>query len=287
MTNGDWEHGDTDGTGNRPEEQPQRVERTDTGANEALLTEGWNSGGTLFQEIIDNIKVVFERLKGPVLSSWVVLIGISLGLTMIIEVVELVLTSMAGGIGAIIVIPLAIAVGLAGIVISLYQTALFGTGRRVVLERDPPRDISATLQDASGRVIRVAIAVVGILLAQAVLFCTVFLVLLALAPVPYIAATRKSMPMGDVFRMGFTWFKHYVLTFVGIFAATIAAAFALACPFGLVNAAAMAVLPEQLSSLIGTGIGVLIGGIIQFAYFMVMGTLFYTIDAKESGTSIQ
>ena len=287
MTNGDWETGGEERTGNRPEEQPQRVERTDTGADEALLTEGWNSGGVLFQEMIDNLKVVFERLKGPILSAWIVLIGISLGLTMIIEVVELLLTSMAGSVGSIIVIPLALAVGLAGIIISLYQTALFGTGRRAVLDRDPPRDISATLQDASGRVIRVAIAVVGIILAQVALFCTVFLVMLALAPVPYIAATRKSMPMGDVFRMGFTWFKHYVLTFVGIFAATIAAAFVVSCPFGVINAAAVAVLPEQLSSLIGTGVGIAIGGVIQFAYFVVMGTLFYTIDAKESGTAIQ
>jgi hypothetical protein len=287
MTNGDWETGQGEGTGNRPEEQPQRVERTDTGANEALLTEGWNSGGVLFQDIFDNIQLVFERLKGPVLSSWAVLIGISLGLTMIIEVVELLLTSMAGSVGSIIVIPLALAVGLAGIVIGLYQTALFGTGRRAVLDREPPRDISATLSDASGRVIRVAIAVVGVILAQAVLFCTVFLVLLALAPVPYIAATRTSMPMGDVFRMGFTWFKHYVLTFVGIFAATIVAAFVVSCPFGLVNAAAVAILPEQLTSLISTGVGVIISGAIQFAYFVVMGTLFYTIDAKESGTAIR
>ena len=97
--------------------------------------EGWGKGRYDFNELIDNTKLVFDRIKGPILYALIAILGVNLLTTWLQAGLKIVgaatgaelLTTLAA-------IPMTLVVLIASLVIGPLQIAMLGPVRERVLE---------------------------------------------------------------------------------------------------------------------------------------------------------
>jgi hypothetical protein len=264
------------------------------GVEEEESTEGgWNSGSTSVGGVFANLMPVIKGLGWPVYGAVLCTVfvyvlavaGVGTVLAILHETFGVELNGWV--IGASVVAMLATSV----LSVGAYQGALVGTGRRRLLGEEPVGGFFASVFDAITRMPRVSVALAIVGIAQVVLVCLPGIVIVALSPVPYLVATRDEMAIIDAVWEGFAWFRRHVVT-ISVSAAVIYVVSSFICMGIFVVAAGILKffgpeVLEQVAKKPHQGVGSLIALTVgQLFYFTGIATVLYTVDAAESGLSL-
>jgi len=296
MANGDGFDGQSP-TGQTSEDQNQPVHQPNAGqsggqSGMSAIDEGWGEGAATIDEVVDNTKAYVESLRGPLLMAWLAYAG----LTLVLQTVEVGLNLIGwalgaiGGIFALITVPLAILVSLAYVGVTAGQLTLYGPMRESVFHGIEPDGWMGGIKQGLERFLPVLVAVAAIALLTPLLSICLLVPGLAFAfftsMAPYYLATRDDIPLGEGFTRSYEMAKKYWKIVAVTIGALFAAGLVAGCAVG-VGAAFASLLPEPLGSMAyncSQWVGITL---FQFGVFVVWGGVFTTVDAHESGESVQ
>ncbi len=261
-----------------------------TNSEEKLREGGFNAGGSRTGEVLRNVKPVHGKIKFLIWSGSVVAGVIFLMAAIIIAggVAELAGgsfdTKANPGIALLYLVP-------SFLIAASYQISLLAPGRQVVLKGARYGDLTSMLNEAATRAPKVLGTILTIALIQAVCFFLPGIVLAALSPAAYLAATRPQLSIFEIVIESLGWTKRHFLTLVGssvcfyvlsalLFVALISGTLALGS-LGSV-AGAYEISGWELVMLVVLAVPF----IFQVLQFVFYGTLFFTLDSVETGFSI-
>lgn len=297
MANGEHNHGDEprsggvgdNQSGGSPHQPPAKTTGPSgggTGGIQALLTEGWGAGGSTIDELKENLGRVFETVKGPLLYAFLGVAGVSLLISEFVAVMQAVFTWAAGGFGALVAALFSLVAFGVIFLLGFLNVALFSPLRNAALEGRSYSGPIDVLREAGSRYGWVMLAIFGVLLVQLLTICVPGAAIILLSPVPYLVATRPELPMGDAFKMGFTWFKRHFLIILVAYAVSFGVVLLLGCPLGLLQWGASMVLPSALGAIMTSFVGWAVITTLNFLFFVLIGTVLLTIDTHESGATL-
>lgn len=256
------------------------------------IDEGWGAGEATFDEVIDNVKTFFQSMQGPLLMAWLAYAG----LTLLLQTFDIGLYFLAwafgalGGIVSLILIPFSILVSLAYFAVTAGQLTLYGPMRERVLHGVDPDSWTAGIKEGLGRILPVLVALAAIGVLTSILSLCLFVPGLAFAfftvMAPYLLATREEMPLGKGFTESYELSKKYWKIIAITIGALFAAGMVGGCFLG-VGAGMAAFLPEPIGPIF-SDLSMWLGTtLFQFGIFVVWGGVFTTVDAHESGETVQ
>lgn len=260
------------------------------------IGDGWGEGDASLDDVIDNVKIVFKGFQGEILKAWLALFAVVL-LVETFEIVVYAIASVGGLLGttiSLVMWPVSSLLGLVTIAVSGVQLALFGPLKARVIDGVDPGSFTTLLKDGATTSLPIIGSVFVLVLADACCCMIPGLILVFFgAMAPYLLATRE-IGFVDAFKQSYEYAKRHWEVFAVTIGALVATWFITGCCTGVgttVHSATWSRHYWSIAEILGYGVRqyawwVAIG-IIQIGVFIVWGGVFVTVDAEESGGTVQ
>ena len=250
------------------------------------LGEGWGTGDASVDEVIENVKRVFRAFQGQLMVAWLALAGVTL-IFAVIEMTFALLSSVVGvGIFGLLVVPVSLVGGLAGLVVLAAQFSLYSPLRQKIFAGFDPGDWQTAIKSNLSSVVRIllTILVLGVGTGVGMMCCVIPGLVVAFfgSMAPYLMATRPELDMVDAFKRSYVLAKRYWMIFVVTIGALMGAGLIAGCFFGA--AGTMNTMLGSFGSVLAPGFNWVGATLFQLGIFCVWGGVFITVDEKEGAT---
>ena len=251
------------------------------------IGDGWGEGDASIDEVVENVKRVFQAFKGEVMFAWLALAGVALIFALLETGLALMSALMPDlGVFSILQIPVSFLGGLVGVGIVAVQFSLYRPLKRKVFESFDPGDWQTALKSNLSPVlwILLTILVLGFGTSIGTVCCIVpglFVAFLG-SMAPYLMATRPNIDMMDAFKTSYVLAKKYWQIFAITIGALIGAGLVAGCFLGI--ASVLVSVLGSFGAVLSPGLGWIGTTLFQLGVFIVWGGVFMTVDEKEGTT---